>query len=122
MPDDDSSVGSGVVGIELAERIQLCWSPTAQLPWEYGSEVRQDLFEQLLTEQLREASGRGLQFPPGQHFAEVFDDEPAAGSGGGIHRFLIDVADGRCRVLPSVSSGATAERPGCLLTAFNTLR
>ena len=120
MPDDDTSVGSSVVGIELAERIQLCWSPT-QLPREYGWEVRQDLFEQLLTEQLHQASERGLQFPPGQHFAEVFDDEPAAGSGG-IHRFLIDVADGRCRVLPSVSSGATTEWPGCLLTAFNTLR
>lgn len=120
MPDDDSSIGSGVRGIELAERIQLCWSPTAQVPDEYGSEVRQDLFEQLLTHQLRQAPRRGLRFPPGQHFAEVFDDEPAAGSNDGVHRFLIDIADGGCRVLPSLSTGASEDAPGCLLTAFDT--
>jgi hypothetical protein len=117
MPDDDSSIGSGAVGIELAERIQLCWSPTAQLPREYGSEVPQDLFEQLLANQVRQAPRRGVRFPVGQYFAEVFDDEPVAGDG--VHRFLIDVADGHCRVLPSLGGHESLETPGCLLTAID---
>ena len=117
MSEVDSSIGSEALGIELAERIQLCWSPTAQLPPEYGSEVRQDLFEQLLTNQMQQASRHGLRFPAGQYFVEVFDDEPEVGDG--VHRFLIDIADGRCRVLPSLGGQASLDGPGCVLTAID---
>ncbi len=101
MPDDGPADASDVTASDLNERIQLCWSPTAQLPLEYGPEARLDLFEQLLSDQIRQVRRRGRPLPRGQHFARVINDDPPLGRGDGAQRFLLEISSDRCRILTS---------------------
>ncbi len=95
--EDDS--GTYLRGGEdaLADRVQLCWSPTAQLAREWGEEARWELFEQLLTLQVERSANRGAPLAPGRYYAEVFDDAAE-----GAHGFLIEIRADRCRVIERV--------------------
>lgn len=118
MPDDDSQSGTIAWEVELAEWIQLCWSPTGQLGPEDGPEVRLDLFELLLTHQVRLAERGEKPFPKVQYFAEVVDDTPPPDRGSGTHRFLIEIEADRCRVLPSWGTSSAPDRLVQLETAY----
>lgn len=98
MQDDGSPSSSFGGDVDLAERVELCWSPTAQLEPDDGAEVYRDLFEQLLSEQVARSRGRGQPLPKGQFQLEMAEADPLPGRDARMYCYLVDLGADRCRV------------------------